>query len=410
MKIAFIEPAGKGGMIHYAFQLCRALSASADVTLITEKTYELSELQAPFRVETSIDLWDPKPLGKISANPLAVAGRKLRRVTRAVRYYAEWVRVANLIGRTKPDVVLLGDVRFPFDLFPLMLLRRKARIFADICHNVHPFAAGGKAGGLFDRSGWRRVFYRRIYKLFDAVFVHFERNRKEFVESFAVSPERVAVIVHGNEDIFKDLRDPKITASILRTRLGIPEGEPVVLFWGTLSRYKGTDVLLHAFAEVRKHTKARLVLAGFPFHDFDVPAHKELTRSLGIADAVVWLPEYIPSEHVAAWMELATVAVFPYRDIYQSGAIHVAQTFGVPIVASAIGAMQDVIENEVSGLLVPPEDAAALAAAISRLLTDQALAQRVGRRAAEDAAGPFSWEANAAIILAALQRTAGAKR
>ena len=402
MKIAFIEPAGKGGMIRYAFQLCRALAQSDEVTLITEKTYELAQLDAPFRVQTFMELWDPKPAGRISTNPLAVLGRKLRRVVRAVRYYREWVRVANYVGRTKPDVVLLGDIRFPFDLFALMLLRRKARTFADICHNVHPF----EAGGLFDRSRWRRAFYKRIYRLFDVVFVHFERNKREFVESFGIPAERVGVIVHGNEDIFKDLRDPRVTPETLRTRLGIPRDEPVVLFWGTLSRYKGTDVLLHAFGEVRKHVRARLVLAGFPFHDFDVPAHKELTRSLGIDDSVTWLPEYIPSEEVAAWMELAAVAVFPYRDIYQSGAIHVAQTFGVPIVASAIGAMQDVIENEVSGLLVRPEDPHELAAAITRLLTDPDLARRLGSRAAADAAGPFSWEANARNILTTIRARA----
>ncbi len=393
MKIAFIEPAGKGGMIHYAFQLCRAMAASADVILITDESYELSGLKQPFRVETLIELWDPKPGGAVSTSWWAVAARKLRRVARAVRYYLEWLRVVRYVAATKPDVVLLGDIRFPFDLFPLMLLHRNSRVLADICHNVHPFAAGGKAGGLFDRSRWRRLFYRRIYRLFDRVFVHFERNRQEFIDSFGVPAERVGVIVHGNEEIFRDLRAPDVTASTLRSRLGLGRA-PVVLFFGTLSRYKGTDVLLQAFPEAARRTGARLVLAGFPFHDFDVEAHKKLAP-----ESVVWVPEYIPSQEVAAWMELASVMVFPYRDIYQSGAIHVAQTFGVPIVASRVGAMQDVIEDDVSGLLVPPEDPAALAAAIVRLLEDRDLAERLGRRAAEDARGPYAWETIARTIV-----------
>lgn len=402
MKIAYLEPSGKGGMIHYAFQLCRALAASgADVTLITERNYELAALQHPFKVETTIDLWDPKPPGRVSAAPWAVAWRKLRRLTRAVRYYKEWLRQIRRVAELQPDVVLIGDIRFPFDLFPLLLLRRKARLFADICHNVHPFSSGGKSAGLFDRSSRQEFFYRKIYRLFDVVFVHFERNRAEFLQSFGVDPQRVDVIVHGNEEIFRELRTPGVDANALRRRLALP-AEPVVLFFGTLSRYKGTDVLIEAFARVHRETGARLVLAGFPFHDFDVAAHRQLTRDAGIEQAVTWVAEYIDSGDVAAWMELASVIVFPYRDIYQSGALHVAQTFGVPTVASAIGAMQDVLTDGVSGLLVPPNDAAALADALIRLLHDPALAASLGARFREDAQGAFAWTTIAQKMLAKL--------
>ncbi|MGZ8867191.1 MAG: glycosyltransferase, partial [Thermoanaerobaculia bacterium] len=399
-KIAFIEFAGKGGMIHYAFQLCRGMSAlGADVTLVTSKDYELEHVPSPFKVERLINLWDPKPAGKLSMAPWAIAGRKIRRLFRAARYYGQWLRVTRYIAETRPDIVLLGDIRFPFDFFPLLLLRRKARILTDICHNVHPFAAGGKAGGLFDRSKFKEFFYRRIYRLFDQVFVHYPRNRSEFTSSFGIPEKRVGVIVHGNEEIFRDLHDKSVDASVLRKRLGIGADEPVVLFFGTLSRYKGTDVLLQAFPAIRAKTNARLVLAGFPFHDFNLAEHRELTRSLGIGDAVTWVPEYIATEEVAAWMELASVVVFPYRDIYQSGALHVPQTFGVPIVASAVGAMQDVVQHGVSGLLVPPENAGALADAVTTLLQDRALAARLGARAAADAQGPFSWSSIAQTIL-----------
>lgn len=385
MKIVFLEPSGKGAMIHYSFQLCRGLAANgADVTLITGRDYELAALDAPFRVEPIIELWDPKPPGRVSTTPWAVAGRKLRRIGRAVRYYKEWLRQIRRVAELQPDVVMLGDVRFPFDLFPLMLLRRKARRFVDVCHNVHPFTAGGG----FQRQ---EFFYKRIYRLFDLVFVHFERNRAEFLQSFDVDPKRVGVTLHGNEDIFRELRTPGVDGPALRRRIGLDPNEPVVLFFGTLTRYKGVDILIEAFARVQKETGARLVLAGFPFHDFDVAAHQEQARQLGIEHAVTWVPEYIDSGDIAAWMELSAVTVFPYREIYQSGALHVAQTFGVPTIATAIGAMQDVLEDGVSGLLVPPNDAGALADALRRLLTDRELAQRLGARLLQDAQGPFAW-------------------
>lgn len=392
-RVVYLEPAGKGGMIHYAFQLCRAMaSLGADVTLITACNYELATLPHPFRVEATIDLWDPKPSGRASTRPWAVAGRKLRRVARAIRYYRQWLQQIRRVAELKPDVVIIGDIRFPFDLFPLLLLRRKARRLIDLCHNVHPFASGG----VFDRSRWRERFYRRIYRLFDRVFVHFERNREEFIRSFGVSPERVGVIVHGNEEIFRDLARPGFTAAALRTRLGIDATEKVVLFFGTLSHYKGIDVLLDAFPAIHQATGARLVIAGFPAPDFDLRAHQDRVRELV---PVTWVPEYIDSAEVVAWMGLASVIVFPYRDIYQSGALHVPQTFGVPIVATAIGAMRDVVEDNVSGLLVPPEDSRALADAVTRLLRDRELAQRLGARAAEDSRGPFAWTTVARALL-----------
>jgi glycosyltransferase involved in cell wall biosynthesis len=383
VKVVVIEFAGKGGMIHYVFQLCRAMAEEgADVTLITSKQFELASLPRNFDVQPVIDLWDPK------ANDAGPIRRKVRRVARAIRYYMQWLRVIKRVAALKPDVVQVGDIPFPLDLLPLRLLRRKAPLFADICHNVNPFDV---AGG-FGRSRWKRFFYRRIYRLFDVVFVHFDRNAAEFAKSFR--SRRTAVIKHGNEALFEELRDPAIDSSVLRTRLRIGI-DPVVLFFGTLSRYKGVDVLLKAFPRIHGETGARLVLAGFPLPDFDVPPFH---------DFLTFVPEYVKSEEIAAWMELASVIVFPYRDIYQSGAIHVAQTFGVPTVASAVGAMQDVVQHEVSGLLVPPEHPDALAEAVIRLLNDRELASRLGSHFAADARGAYSWRANAETILAEYRR------
>jgi glycosyltransferase involved in cell wall biosynthesis len=396
VKVVVVEFAGKGGMIHYTFQLCRAMAAAgAEVTLITATDFELASLPHTFRVEPIIALWDPKP-AKLAASPIAAAFRKLRRFPRAIRYYGEWLRVIRRVAAIGPAVVQVGDVRFPSDFFPLWLLRRKTRLFADICHNIRPFGTGGG----FTSSRWKRLLYQRIYRLFDVVFVHFERNVAEFTAAFGVGGERLVAIKHGNEEIFEELRAPACDGPALRARIGIGDNDPVVLFFGTLSRYKGVDILLEAFPRIYRETGARLVLAGYRFHDFDLAEHQRLAERAGIAGAVTWVPDYIASEEVAGWMQLASVIVFPYRDIFQSGAIHIAQTFGVPTVATAVGAMRDVVENEVSGLLVPPEDVDALANAVNRLLTDRELAVRLGGRFAADARGPFSWRANAETILA----------
>ena len=121
-------------------------------------------------------------------------------------------------------------------------------------------------------------------------------------------------------------------------------------------------------------------------------------------------PGYVPSEEVAAWMELATVAVFPYREIYQSAALQVALTFGVATVASRVGAVPEVVRDGETGLLVPPGDVRSLAAAIERLLERPDLARALGERAAADQGRRFAWSRVARRVLDAYRALPGPGR
>lgn len=396
MKIAVVEFAGKGGLIHYAFQLCRAMSAEgADVTLITDRNYELESLTAPFEVERALNLWDPKP----GSHTTPALIRKARRATRAARYYREWFRVRGLVRKMNPDVVQLGDLRFATDLAPILALRRSSRVLADICHNVQPFSGGEGSSGTFAMSSLERSLYRRTYAAFDEIFVHYEVNAREFGRTFPELSSRTTTIVHGNEEIFREL-DGGATADSLRADLRMTAKQKVVLFFGTLSRYKGLDILLDAFSLVHARVpEAVLVVAGFPFSDFDVDAYRREAERRGLAERIRIVPRYVASSEVAAWMSLADVIVFPYRNVFQSGALHVAHTFGVPIVATNVGAMSEVVRNRESGIVVAPRDVDAIAGAIVELLLDRVLATRFGAAASNDAATNYSWRSVARTIL-----------
>ena len=163
MKIALIEFAGKGGLIHYAYQLAEAMqSAGAEVVLITDTHYELAALPHSFEVRPVLELWDPKPQSDSTSSIV----RKARRAARAARYYRAWVQLARELRAISPDVIQLGDIRFATDLFPILRLRRQAPVFADICHNVHPFSGGEGSTGTFHLSSIERSFYSAIYRQF----------------------------------------------------------------------------------------------------------------------------------------------------------------------------------------------------------------------------------------------------
>lgn len=406
MKVALVEFAGRGGLIHYAYQLASALAAAgAEVTLVTDESYELDRLDAGFRVIKLLRLWDPKPSGERRSGRFPAFLARFRRAARAIRYYREWWRLAAYLRRESFDVIHLGDVRFAPDAIFHRLLRGSTAVLADTCHNLAPFAASGRAAGLSRRSALVAALYRRVYAGFDAVFVHFESNRREFLARYRLDPGRVVALPHGNEAIFAQLKRPALTAADLRRDLDLAGGTRVVLFFGTLSRYKGVDVLIEAFARLSARVPAaRLVIAGFPAADFDVEAHRARARDLGVGASVRFVPRYLEADEIAAWMECAEVAVFPYREIFQSGAVHVPLTLGVPVVATRVGAIPEVVEDGRTGLLVPPEDPAALAEAIERLLSDVELALRLAGAARVEAHERFAWRAIAATTLATYRR------
>jgi glycosyltransferase involved in cell wall biosynthesis len=362
VKILVLEPAGRGGKAHYAFQLCRGLSnAGAEVTLLTDEDYELVMLCAPFTSEQSLRFPSARP----------------RNVARHLRAFREWRRVLRRVSALRPDVILLGQLRSSADLLPLRQLRKHTRLLAGICHDPR------------EHEG---PVWKRIYAGFDFVFLHSESDHELARQRFGSREFRGEVIARGNEEIFSELADPTFSAAKLRGQLGLHEDEPIVLFFGSLSQDKGIDTLLRAFAAVHTRTGARLVIAGHPRSSFSLDAHYELTESLGIAGATVWIPESIPSEHVTAWMQLPSVLVVPYRDLAHGTAILLAQTYGVPVIASTAAAMSNRIEDGVTGLLVPPDDVPAWSDAIARLLEDRTLAQTLAANVRASATTLASWD------------------
>ncbi len=164
-------------------------------------------------------------------------------------------------------------------------------------------------------------------------------------------------------------------------------GDPVVVFVGTLKPWHGVEDLVRAAALARVPWRLRLVGDG-PMR----PALEELAADHGVALEMVGA---VPPEQVPAALEGALVAVAPYPDsgdhyfsplkVYEYGAA------ALPVVASRIGEIPSVVEDGSTGLLVPPSDPAALAAAIDTLAADPEVARRMGAAARERMQARHSW-------------------
>jgi glycosyltransferase involved in cell wall biosynthesis len=394
VRISVVEGSGKGGMIHYDFQLCRALrAAGADPTLVTSTAYELRGLPHTFRVAPVLRLWDPKT-GRSGSRVVRYA----RRALRGGRYAAEHVRLAAHLVRRRPDVVLFGEIRFAFEVAVLWALRRRGIPLAAIVHDVRRWDVreGSSAVTRDDRRALAR--WAAVYRRFDALFVHDDSNRDLFLRLYDVPPERVHTIHHPPSVLLAELPQAE-SADALRTRLGVPAGVPVVLFLGTISRYKGLDTLIRAMPTVLAAGPAHLVVAGFPAKDVDADGLRALARDLGVAEHVTWWLDYVPNDRVATLMAMSAVAVYPYRMITQSGAIQIAYSCGRPVVATRVGGLPDVVEDGVNGILVPPEAPEEMGRAVAEVLADPGRAARMGARSRELAVSGYSWDDLARRIL-----------
>lgn len=162
-----------------------------------------------------------------------------------------------------------------------------------------------------------------------------------------------------------------------------------MLFAGRLVQEKGVWHLLHALRRIlAQHPRARLAIAGVG------PERAALRReveNLGIGEAVEFLGKLTP-EALADERERAEVAVVP--SLYEPfGLVALeAMAWGVPLVASAVGGLQEFTEG--AALLVPPANASALAAAIVRIFADRGL-QRSLSAAGQHRARSYTWDASA---------------
>jgi glycosyltransferase involved in cell wall biosynthesis len=155
-------------------------------------------------------------------------------------------------------------------------------------------------------------------------------------------------------------------------------------------RQKGVDVLLRAFATVLEQVPhARLLLAG------DGPERHVVDRliaDLGVSSGVTLLG-YVSQAEVEHHFAKAWAQAVPSRFAEAFGLVAVeAMMRGTAVVASASDGLTEVVRDGQTGFLVPPGDADALAAALVRLLSDRALAERLGEAGREAALVHFRWE------------------
>jgi glycosyltransferase involved in cell wall biosynthesis len=213
----------------------------------------------------------------------------------------------------------------------------------------------------------------------DAVVVHSEHGAGRLQADFGVPPDLLRVIPHGAFDYLTRQEDEVPLSAELQEVEG-----PVILAFGLIRPYQGTDVLLDAFSRLER---GELWIVGMPRMPMD-----ELRRLADQAPGRVrFIDRFIPDPEIPGFMRRADLVVLPYRNIEQSGVLYTALAFGRPLVLSSVGGFTEIGERG-AARLVPPEDPEALAEAITELIADRDTAAALAAGAEREASTISSWD------------------
>jgi glycosyltransferase involved in cell wall biosynthesis len=234
-------------------------------------------------------------------------------------------------------------------------------------------------------SAAQRALKRRELLRADAITVVCGAVAESLHRDYGVPRDRLRVVPNGADP--PDETAEWDEARRWRERLGAGQLKPLWVSAARLETQKGHDVLLASLAQVRAHgLEFTAALAG---DGAERAALERRAVELGLGDRVRFLGRL---DDVGPLLLAADAVVLPSRWEGLPLALLEALARGRPVVASAVGGIPDVIEDGVHGRLVPPEDAAALAAALEDFARRSDAALRLGRAGQRRVRESYTWE------------------
>lgn len=291
-----------------------------------------------------------------------------------------------------------------FDVFfapnfvpPPTRTRRLVVTVHDLAFRLHPETAP-------QSTRWWLARIDRVLRQASGVIAVSEATKRDLLELYGIEAERVTVIPHGVDgQVFR----PSSREDVERVRRRFGIAGPYVLSLGGIEPRKNLPNLVEAFARLPPSDRPTLVLAGGSV-EWNPEGRDSLRKALSeapreVAEQVV-LTGYVQEQEKVALLGGAEALVYP--SLYEGFGLPVleAMACGTPVVTSALSALPEVAGD--AALLVDPEDPAAIAAAVARVLGEEDLRRDLRLRGLSRAAG-YTWESTARRTAAVLHEAAG---
>ena len=342
----------------YAVQLARSLSFENNVQIMLYER-ELAFLQESF----------PAYLQGTTCQTIGQRHYRFfdpRKMPQVFRYL-------RLIKNHGTDLIYVTiDIPSPELVTALWLCTRQGLPVVGAIHDVRPHP-----GDIVPvQQAWLQL---KAIELCNQLIVHSRTLARDLVEIYGLDERTINIVPHGNYDLYLH---SGVNVSTIQTVPGR------VLFFGRMLEYKGMDILVKAARLARETApELKIVLAGRgPELDRIEPQLRADPELFEVRNG------FVPASGVAELFSSANLVVIPYLEASQSGPLHLAFTFGRPVVASRVGALPETIQDGLDGLLVPPGDVEALAEAMVRIIKNPDLAARLGTAAGNKAGQELDWD------------------
>ena len=371
-SVTVVVFSSQGGMTHYAEMLVEPLRARLRAELyiaLTPSPPALNELLGRF-------------VGERSRRVFTQAARL------TIKYRAATYRqmARDMVRRTNPQIVHITSLSVGLWPFVKELVSIGVRVVYTV-HDPVPHEEVKTIWGALFLWGQRKFSLPRVFLNCSAIHVHSIIHADQLVVRYGKNlKSRLYVAQHGAGLPAAIARGAEVPPEICRLSPEIP----TLLFFGRIEKYKGLGVLLEAVKIVDSNQASfNLVIAG----GGDLPA---MPRDLTFVNLVL-ANRFIRDAEVRSFFENCDVVVLPYTGATQSGVIPMAYAFSKPVIASRIGALKEVVNDGITGLLVRPGDPSDLANAILEFLAGRANTEKMGRAAQECGQGVLAWSAVADV-------------
>ena len=253
------------------------------------------------------------------------------------------------------------------------------------------------------RAGWKSAALRRLFASV-AAFLAVGRRNREYYLAHGASPEKIFDVPYAvDNERFRSADDNDVRR--LRRDLGLDEGRPVALFAAKLIDRKRPADVLRAFGRLEGSARPYLLLAG------DGEQRVSLERAAARFGPDVRFLGFQNQRALPALYHLADLFVLPSAHEQYGLAVNEAMAAGLPVIASdAVGASEDLIDDGVTGFVVPVGDVGAIAERMRALLFDPARRRAMGLAASNKVATYDLASARDGVVAAVESVTTGARR
>lgn len=359
----------------YALHLCKALKeAGVDISLIVIEDY----------IVNGNNDFPILPLGPSRTKSIS----KFKKI---FKYYHYLLNIYKLIRKENYDVVHFQYFRrLRIESLYFLILKLIGIKLAHTVHDVTPL----------NRNKINHFFSLLVYKKADILFVHSNSNKRDLAQQTKLDENKIKVVPHGDFDTF--IPDRIVTKSEARKLFGLSEKNNVLLFFGAIKEYKGLDILLNSLFEIAdKIDNMALIIAGMTGDAESkeiVSKSKDVISKLPEGITVIFHDKFIPDSEVVKYFMASDVVVLPYRRISHSGVLHVAYSFGRPVIATDVGDFKEAIEDGKSGFVLSTNSPKDLSDKIIQIFSDRSKLEEMGKYARYLSETKYSWKNSAELM------------